>query len=208
MSRYFGTDGIRGPADGPLFGKEFLHRLSGAIIGFIRTDHGVKAPRIVIGRDTRKSGERILEDLVGGFARFPGNASIWESSPPRRWPGSPGRRKPISESSSRPPTIRRATTASNCFRGRASNSKGSTRNGSRLSCWTPPLVPREAHPDFSLVRRPARAEYLRSVEVLSKHLSLGGQMIVCDTANGATCETTPASPSGLRGRSDRANRRT
>ncbi len=191
MSRYFGTDGIRGPADGPLFGKEFLHRLSGAIIGFIRGAHGVKAPRIVIGRDTRESGERILEDLVGGFARFPGEcidlgiiptpAVAWITRSAEADFG-------ISLTASHNPS---ADNGIKLFSREGIKFEGIDEERIEALLLDPAVGSGEAHPDFSFVRRPARAEYLRSVEVLSKHISLDGQTIICDTANGATCETTP-----------------
>jgi phosphoglucosamine mutase len=63
---YFGTDGIRGPVSGPLFEAGFLNRLGRALGQWLMT-RGLASRRVVIGRDTRESGERILIDLAAGF---------------------------------------------------------------------------------------------------------------------------------------------
>jgi phosphoglucosamine mutase len=60
--RYFGTDGIRGPYGGPLINETFAARL-GAAAG--RWAGG--AGTVVIGRDTRASGELLAQALAEGF---------------------------------------------------------------------------------------------------------------------------------------------
>lgn len=63
MSRLFGTDGVRGVANAELT-PELAFRL-GEAAGHFLGDHG--RGRIVIGRDTRKSGEMLEAALVAGL---------------------------------------------------------------------------------------------------------------------------------------------
>ena len=63
MSRLFGTDGVRGIANAELT-PELAFRL-GEAAGHFLGDHG--RGRIVVGRDTRKSGEMLEAALVSGL---------------------------------------------------------------------------------------------------------------------------------------------
>ncbi len=63
MSRLFGTDGVRGVANAELT-PELAFRL-GEAAGHFLGDHG--RGRIVVGRDTRKSGEMLEAALVAGL---------------------------------------------------------------------------------------------------------------------------------------------
>src|ERR671939_2234653 len=65
MSRkYFGTDGIRGRANGLITPQLALHVGQAAGLVFQRGDH---RHRVVIGKDTRLSGYMIETALVAGF---------------------------------------------------------------------------------------------------------------------------------------------
>ena len=59
--KHFGTDGIRGKAE--IFDEEYLHRIAYGIyrVGF---------HRVVIGRDTRESGERISKAICRHLVHF------------------------------------------------------------------------------------------------------------------------------------------
>lgn len=64
MGKYFGTDGVRGVANSELT-PEFAFKL-GRFGGYVLTkDHG--RPKIIIGRDTRISGEMLECALVAGL---------------------------------------------------------------------------------------------------------------------------------------------
>ncbi len=71
MSRYFGTDGIRGKAE--MFTGEFLERIVRGL------DVGNK--RVLIGGDTRESTKHILENLelslINNGAREIGNIGVF-----------------------------------------------------------------------------------------------------------------------------------
>ena len=67
-TKLFGTDGIRGKA-----GEFPLDSVTVRIVGASLSEHlaertGGRAPRIVIGRDTRESGPQIARDLIVGAA--------------------------------------------------------------------------------------------------------------------------------------------
>jgi phosphoglucosamine mutase len=64
----FGTDGVRGRADAFPFTDEALVALGYAIGQWAQQVYG-KIPRVVIGSDTRRSGERIKTSLCNGLVQ-------------------------------------------------------------------------------------------------------------------------------------------
>src|SRR3954466_10171041 len=63
--RYFGTDGIRGLANGEKLTPDLALRVGMAAgLKFVRGDH---RNRVVIGKDTRRSGYMIENALAAGF---------------------------------------------------------------------------------------------------------------------------------------------
>src|SRR5260370_42359952 len=62
--KYFGTDGIRGRANGVITADLALRVGQAAGVAFRRGDH---RHRVVIGKDTRLSGYMIEYALVAGF---------------------------------------------------------------------------------------------------------------------------------------------
>lgn len=64
MGKYFGTDGVRGVANAELT-PELAFKL-GRIGGYVLTKH-IEKPRVVIGRDTRISGEMLESALIAGL---------------------------------------------------------------------------------------------------------------------------------------------
>ena len=65
MGRLFGTDGIRGVA-GTELTRELATGLGRAAV-VVLGRHGTGAPTIVVGRDTRRSGEWLEDALVEGI---------------------------------------------------------------------------------------------------------------------------------------------
>ncbi len=67
MGKYFGTDGVRGVANSELT-PELAFKL-GRYGGFVLTQHaeGEKHPRVLVGRDTRISGEMLESALIAGL---------------------------------------------------------------------------------------------------------------------------------------------
>ncbi len=70
MSRLFGTDGVRGLANGPVITAELALSVSVAaarVLGEAGGDHG-RRPKAVVGRDPRASGEFLAAGVVAGLA--------------------------------------------------------------------------------------------------------------------------------------------
>ncbi|MHA1128707.1 MAG: phosphoglucosamine mutase, partial [Alphaproteobacteria bacterium] len=63
--KYFGTDGIRGEANSDKMTAEFALRLGIAAGRYFRT--GTHVPRVVIGKDTRRSGYMLENAMTAGF---------------------------------------------------------------------------------------------------------------------------------------------
>jgi phosphoglucosamine mutase len=66
VSRLFGTDGIRGVANAPPLTAELAFRLGRQLVATLLDHHGVSAVRLVVGRDTRRSGPMLEGALVSG----------------------------------------------------------------------------------------------------------------------------------------------
>ena len=64
MARMFGTDGVRGVANGPVLNAELAYRLGRAAAQYFGRE--VKTPKILIGRDTRLSGTMLESALPAG----------------------------------------------------------------------------------------------------------------------------------------------
>jgi phosphoglucosamine mutase len=74
LGRLFGTDGIRGIANRDLTG-ELAFRLGRAAVMAL-TEHGDRRPHIVVGRDTRASGEFLEASLAAGICSAGGDAIL------------------------------------------------------------------------------------------------------------------------------------
>lgn len=65
---YFGTDGIRGPANGPILRPDLIVRMAQAAGQVMHTARGGYYPSsVIIGKDTRLSGYMIESALEAGF---------------------------------------------------------------------------------------------------------------------------------------------
>ena len=73
MARLFGTDGVRGIANGPVLSAELALALGRAAVAFAR-ERGAAQPEIVIGRDTRRSGPLLEDAFCAGIASAGGVA--------------------------------------------------------------------------------------------------------------------------------------
>jgi phosphoglucosamine mutase len=63
-TKLFGTDGVRGQAGTPPLDSRTIRRLGMALVRAL--PHGTVAPSLLVGRDTRESGEGIERDLAFG----------------------------------------------------------------------------------------------------------------------------------------------
>ena len=74
MGRFFGTDGIRGVANQYPMTSEFVEKVAQAA-AFLFKEKG-KNPRIIIGQDTRFSGDMLTSALVSGICKMGVDAGV------------------------------------------------------------------------------------------------------------------------------------
>jgi phosphoglucosamine mutase len=68
VSKLFGTDGIRGVANEPPLTAELAYRVGRELVATLAAQHGGGGPmRLVIGRDTRRSGPMLEAAMVAGL---------------------------------------------------------------------------------------------------------------------------------------------
>ncbi len=190
MGVYFGTDGIRGPATGPLLQAEFLRRIAAGVTCYFGNKAVGKPLHIVIGRDTRGSGERIMKTLGSELSRL--GAHVFD-----------GGVAPT-------PAIAKAVIDLSCDLGvviTASHNPASDNGikffgpgGRKLSEATEAGLEKAIDDLHELAESDAQAHifpyqaaehYLPYVRSLIHAGDLEGWKIVVDAANGATAGTTP-----------------
>jgi phosphoglucosamine mutase len=183
--QYFGTDGVRGPYGGPVINEEFAARLGFAAAKWLKGER-----RVFLGRDTRFSGPALEAAVARGLAA--------------------GGAQPISLGVLPTPAIARAVRGEGAAFGvviTASHNPAAD-NGikffgprgmkltdadeARIESLLPaatlakkwPAVSVEVHPDVA-------GSYISAAVNLLPPNALVGWRVVLDTANGATCATSP-----------------
>ena len=188
--QYFGTDGVRGPVDGPVVNEDFARRLGAAAGAWVGG-----AGRVLVGRDTRASGARLTLAVCQGLASA-GLAPVMIDVVPT-------------------PAVALAVGQIDAVLGvmvTASHNPASDNgikffqsDGTKLSdgdeLAIERLIPASAdsvsRTDFPNLHADAVTLYLSAMTRLLPVNALDGWSIVLDTANGATCETSSAVLSGM-----------
>ena len=185
--KYFGTDGVRGPYGGPIINEAFAARL-----GFAAGTWLARKGRVIVGRDTRFSGAALEAAVMHGL----------------RAAGA----EPISIGVLPTPAVARAVRAEGAVLGvviTASHNPAADNgikffgpNGIKLTdeqeARIEYLLPAQSVADGTgvslvateLADRAARDYIAAASQVLTAN-ALRGWKVVLDTANGATCFTTP-----------------
>ena len=83
MARLFGTDGVRGTANTELT-PELAYKLGRAAAQYFGRE--VSRPKIIIGQDTRLSGDMLACALAAGVCSAGGDAHMLASSAPLPFP--------------------------------------------------------------------------------------------------------------------------
>ncbi len=182
IRQYFGTDGVRGPYGGPVINESFAARLGAAAGRWIGG-----SGRVVIGRDTRASGESLAAAVARGLA----SAGL----------------TPVLLGAAPTPAVARAVRTQGAVLGvviTASHNpacdngiKFFSRTGVKLTDEDEAAIEQALPSDV-----PASTATFASADVLPDYMAatgailpanaLRGWKIVLDTANGATCATSPA----------------
>ena len=179
---YFGTDGVRGSYGGPVVNEQFVARL-GEAAGRWAGGKG----RVLIGRDTRASGDSLLRAVAAGLAA----AGL----------------EPISLGVVPTPAVARAVRLGGATLGvviTASHNPASD-NGIKFFAGTgikltdedeariEALLPEAARePLTTVAEADGVSAYIEAARALLPAHSLTGWRVVLDTANGATTATSPA----------------
>jgi phosphoglucosamine mutase len=182
--QYFGTDGVRGPYGGPVINEAFAERLGWAVARWLKGEG-----RVLIGRDTRASGASMERAVTRGLQR--------------------GGTEPLSLGVVPTPAVARAVLREKAALGvviTASHNPAADNGikffgpcGLKLTDEEEVEIERElsvaqARPqaDRAVRRWPgAAADYVEATQALLPMNALVGWRVVLDTANGATCETSP-----------------
>lgn len=186
--RYFGTDGVRGTFGGPLVNPAFAARLAAAAGTWIRRARP-DAPQltVLIGRDTRASGEVLLAAVAAGLR----TAGL----------------EPVSLGVVPTPAVARAVRSSSAVLGVVITASHNPAQDNGIKFFGPGgfklTDADEAAVEGCLgdgeigaaqpvaIREGAAEEYAATAAALLPAGVLRGWRIVLDTANGATCSTSP-----------------
>jgi len=206
MSRkYFGTDGVRGPYGGPVVNEDFAARLGYAAVAWLRGPgerRAAAAPVVSLALDRREL-PAVGRVLIGRDTRFSGAALEAAVARGLRAAGA----TPVSLGVLPTPAVARAVRATGARLGvviTASHNPAADNgikffgpNGVKLTdedeLWIESALPaRVEGGEIALPSQEAVADYIRATQALLPAQALRGWRIVLDTANGATCATTPA----------------
>ncbi len=194
MSRkYFGTDGVRGPYGGPVINEEFAARLAHAAAIWSRGADGGGAVKGFIGRDTRGSGGALEAAVARGLRA--------------------GGAEPISLGVLPTPAVARAVRESDARLGVVITASHNPAADNGIKFFGPSgvkLTDEQEATIESLLGAPiavvenelvgaggAVTGYIAAAQALLPAGALAGWRVVLDTANGATCRTSPVVLRGL-----------
>lgn len=186
MGKYFGTDGIRGSYGDPCINPGFAFRMGVALGGMLS-----EGARVIIGRDTRQSGAELCAALTAGLNREGVAVDDLGVVPTPAVAGA---------------VLRDAATMGIAVT--ASHNPASD-NGIKLfdrrGCKLTPeqeleieaaidavAAPTEALPDAVSNTLKGSEQYIATVRGLFDANLMQGLKVVLDTANGASCKTSPA----------------
>ncbi len=191
--RYFGTDGVRGPYGGPVVNDDFARRLGAAAARYLESRGAATGAEVLLGRDTRQSGPALLAAVAEGVAGeglTPVNLGIAPTPAValavRRRGAAAGvvitaSHNPAADNGIKffGPDGGKLADADEAAIERQLESKG----GGPARAAVAAVLP---------ARDDAVRDYVKTVAALLPARALAGWSIVLDTANGATCATSPA----------------
>lgn len=191
--RYFGTDGVRGPYGGPVVNDDFARRLGAAAARFLDSRGTAAGAEVLLGRDPRDSGPALLAAVAEGLAGeglTPVNLGIAPTPAVAHAVRRRGAAAGVVITASHNPA------ADNGI-------KFFGPDGVKLTDDDEAAIERQLETKAKGPARPGAAaalptrdeavrDYVRTVAALLPARALAGWSIVLDTANGATCATSPA----------------
>lgn len=191
ITKYFGTDGIRGRYGAPIMCPAFAYRLGCALGQYLLQTRPGKSHFVVIGRDTRSSGVALCDALTGGLNQHEVYVHYADVVP------TPAVAKAVLEQHA---DLGIAVTASHnpsCDNGIKLFDHRGGKLDDEEECSiesfldAQPPAP-EKLPDSKFYPLAVGAFYVNYLRSLMDQHCLCDWRIVLDLANGATVETTPA----------------
>ncbi|HTO02319.1 MAG TPA: phosphoglucosamine mutase, partial [Opitutus sp.] len=183
--KYFGTDGVRGPYGGVVVNEDFAERLGEAVARWL----GGKG-RVLIGRDTRASGASLERAIARGLRR--------------------GGSEPFSLGVVPTPAVARAVLKEQAALGVVITASHNPASDNGIKFFGPrgmkltdeeesqieqelrEVIVGEVNEELIPTVAGASIDYIAIAQTLLPSQALAGWKIVLDTANGATCATSPA----------------
>jgi phosphoglucosamine mutase len=190
---YFGTDGVRGPYGGPVINEAFAERLGVAAARFVSRQTHTGAQRVLLGRDTRASGQSLMQAVSSGFASVGVGSVILGVVP------TPAVAAALVRERAALGVMITASHNPASDNGIKFFSRGGIKLSDQQELEIEKLLPAEQptiHYNRSHQLDGLRA-YIENVNQLLPANALTGWKIVLDTANGATCMTSPVVLRGL-----------
>lgn len=183
--RYFGTDGVRGSYGGPLINEAFAERLGRAAATWL----GGKGT-VLIGRDTRASGPALELALVRGLASGGAEPALLGVVP------TPAVARAVARSSAALGVVITASHNPAADNGIKFFGPGGLKLTDRDELSIESHIDADSLAVTSHVAPPRRIEgagsdYAAACRSLLPDQALAGWRVVLDTANGATCGTSP-----------------
>ncbi len=187
--KYFGTDGVRGPYGGPVINENFASRLGYAVATWLRrkTNLGPGKPlAVLIGRDTRFSGAALETAMVRGLHS--------------------GGAQPVSLGVLPTPAVSRAVREQGADLGVVITASHNPADDNGIKFFGPSglkltddqeleiesILPGAAiTASVPFAASDGIQAYIAATSQLLPKQALAGWRIVLDTANGATCVTSP-----------------
>ena len=184
---YFGTDGVRGLYGGPVINEAFAERLGVAAGRFVSRQTHTGAQRVLLGRDTRASGQSLLQAVASGLASVGVESAVLGVVP------TPAVAAALVRERAALGVMITASHNPACDNGIKFFARGGVKLSDQQEAEIEQLLPAEQPPvNYSRSRLLDGLHlYLENVKQLLPANALAGWKIVLDTANGATCVTSP-----------------
>lgn len=191
--QYFGTDGVRGPYGGPVINESFAERLGVAAARFVSRQTHSGEQKVLLGRDTRASGQSLLHAVSSGLASVGVESAVLGVVP------TPAVAAALVRERAALGVMITASHNPASDNGIKFFARGGVKLSDQQELEIEKLLPTE-QPSI-IYGRSRHLDGLRAYMDNVKHLlpanALAGWKMVLDTANGATCMTSPLVLRGL-----------
>jgi phosphoglucosamine mutase len=184
---YFGTDGVRGPYGGPVVNEGFFERLGVAAGRYVSRQTHAGSQQVLLGRDTRASGESLLDAAATGLASVGVEVVVLGVLP------TPAVAAAVADERAALGVMITASHNPQGDNGIKFFGRGGLKLTDQQEYEIEKLIPAERPSIVCCNYRVGEGliRYLRKTQALFPARALSGWKIVLDAANGATCVTSP-----------------